>query len=95
VFSLEPDAPERRDRIPPRGIDHKYARYIRRLKAIAEEIVLLAPWLKAIQMYVQIDDESFWKRWEVVAVPGETVRLHSRSVPDLLYPEIHGSLPAV
>ncbi|KAJ7744795.1 hypothetical protein DFH07DRAFT_834304 [Mycena maculata] len=89
VFALEPDPPERRDRAPPPGIDHKYARYIRRLKALAEEIVQLAPWTQAIQMYVQIDDESIWKRWEVVAVPGEPVRLHSRSIPSVLYPEIH------
>ncbi|KAJ7090100.1 hypothetical protein C8R44DRAFT_751083 [Mycena epipterygia] len=72
VFALEPDAPERRNRRPPRFITHKYARYIRRLKAIAEEFVLLAPWLDRIQMYVGIDDESFWKRWDVVAIPDET-----------------------
>jgi hypothetical protein len=75
VFAFEPDAPERRNRRPPRCINHKYARYIRRLKAIAEELVLLAPWVDRIQMYVGIDDEYFGKQWDVAAVPGETVPL--------------------
>ncbi|KAJ7714416.1 hypothetical protein DFH07DRAFT_863415 [Mycena maculata] len=88
VFAFEPDAPERRNRRPPRCITHKYARYIRRLKAIAEEFVLLAPWLDRIQMYVGIDDESFWKQWDVVAVPGETVRLRPVGLEEYL-PEIH------
>ncbi|KAJ7468262.1 hypothetical protein B0H11DRAFT_2046069 [Mycena galericulata] len=75
VFVLEPDAPERRDRWAMRGIDHKYARYIRRLKAVAEEIVLMSPWLQKIQMYITLDDELYLQEWKVVSIPGQGVCL--------------------
>ncbi|KAJ7200723.1 hypothetical protein B0H12DRAFT_1331015 [Mycena haematopus] len=89
VFALEPDPPERRDRLHPRGIDHKYARFIRRLKAVAAEAVQLAPWLEVIQIYVPIDTEYFWKRWEVVAGPDETVFLRPVSSTRLDWPGVH------
>ncbi|KAJ7200730.1 hypothetical protein B0H12DRAFT_1331021 [Mycena haematopus] len=89
VFALEPDPPERRDRLHPRGIDRKYARFIRRLKAVAAEIVQLAPWLKTIQIYVPIDTEYFWKRWEVVAGPDETVFLRPVFSTRLDWPGVH------
>ncbi|KAJ6526669.1 hypothetical protein B0H19DRAFT_544225 [Mycena capillaripes] len=76
VFSLEPDAPERRGRRPPPYVDASYARYIRRLKAVAEEIVARTPWVDEIQMYVAVDNAWFWEPGRfVVSGPSGTVGL--------------------
>ncbi|KAJ7465510.1 hypothetical protein FB451DRAFT_1369856 [Mycena latifolia] len=41
VFSLEPDDPHRQDHMTPRSPEDKNARCIRRLQAMAEEIILM------------------------------------------------------
>ncbi|KAJ7460470.1 hypothetical protein B0H11DRAFT_1923871 [Mycena galericulata] len=47
-----------------------------------------------IQMYVGIDDESFWKQWDVVAVPGETVRLRPVGLEEYIPKYMEGPVEA-
>ncbi|KAJ7806411.1 hypothetical protein B0H14DRAFT_2875678 [Mycena olivaceomarginata] len=92
VFSLEPDIPERRHRLPPHCMNHKQARYIRRLRAVAEDIILETPWLAQIQMYVQVDDEAYWEEWDVISGPGDRASLRSPHGPEKYHPEIYAIL---
>ncbi|KAJ7502204.1 hypothetical protein B0H11DRAFT_1907323 [Mycena galericulata] len=74
VFALEPDSPERRNRAPPRQ-----------------------PPIRSVYPEIKItrggncphDAVAASHTDDVVAVPGEPVRLLSRSRPDVLYPEIY------
>ncbi|KAJ7676117.1 hypothetical protein B0H17DRAFT_1182780 [Mycena rosella] len=68
VFALEPDLPERRNH---RSATRKFNRYITRLRGLAEEIVLTAPWLNEIHMYVDVEDDPSWHKWDVVSVPSQ------------------------
>ncbi|KAJ7483962.1 hypothetical protein B0H11DRAFT_2279657 [Mycena galericulata] len=92
VFSLEPDVPERRHRLPPHCMNHKQARYIRRLRAVSEEIILRTPWLEQIQMYVQEDDDAYWEKWDVVSDPAGKPSLRSPRGPGDCHPEIYAIL---
>ncbi|KAJ7831424.1 hypothetical protein B0H14DRAFT_2804893, partial [Mycena olivaceomarginata] len=76
VFAIEPDYPNRR---------HKY---LRRLRGIAEEMVLLTPWLREIRIAVQFEDDMSWETWDIVYVPGEGIRLCPRYDPEWFEPEI-------
>ncbi|KAJ7107710.1 hypothetical protein C8R44DRAFT_857834 [Mycena epipterygia] len=50
VFALECDDPERRGAHTPRGLEYENVRHLRKLCNIAEEMVLLTPWLAKIRM---------------------------------------------
>jgi hypothetical protein len=88
VFAIEPDYPNRRHKVTPRALDLKNARYLRRLRGIAEEMVLLTPWLREIRIAVQFEDDMSWETWDIVYVPGEGIHLCPRYDPEWFEPEI-------
>lgn len=61
----------------------KYPRYVRRLKAVTEYIVLRTPWLNRFEMYMT-------QGWEVVSGPGFKVSLRSLLTQAEPHPEIWG-----
>jgi hypothetical protein len=66
------------------------AKYIRRLRSIAEEMVLLTPWLQEIWISVRFADDVRWERWDIVSAPGEKIRLRSPCAAETLHPQIYG-----
>ncbi|KAJ7865531.1 hypothetical protein B0H13DRAFT_1076408 [Mycena leptocephala] len=91
LFALEPDDPYRRQ-ITPRGIEYKNAKYIRRLRSLADEMVRLTPWLREIRISIQCEDLMYWEAWEVVSVPGEEAYVRLRYPPGSFIPEIQAIL---
>jgi hypothetical protein len=66
------------------------AKYIRRLRSIAEEMVLLTPWLQEIWISVRFADDVRWERWNIVSAPGEKICLRSPHAAETLHPQIYG-----
>ncbi|KAJ7205533.1 hypothetical protein GGX14DRAFT_458569 [Mycena pura] len=88
LFALEPDDPHRRHKITPRGMVPRNAKYIRRLRSIAEEMVFLTPWLEEIWISVRFANEVRWERWDIVSAPGENICLRSPCAAETLEPKI-------
>ncbi|KAF8152100.1 hypothetical protein K438DRAFT_377098 [Mycena galopus ATCC 62051] len=88
VFALEPDTPEFRGERPPHAVDEPHARYIRRLKAVAEEIAA-GTQLEEIQMYVSLVQTGFFERWTVSPATGDKVHLHLVDGRKRYRPEIY------
>ncbi|KAJ7086875.1 hypothetical protein B0H15DRAFT_345051 [Mycena belliarum] len=80
VFALEADPPERRNN---RSLTvHQFARYLARLRGVAEESVLMTPWLREIHMRVDFYDPPHWLPhwhiWDVVVDSAQKACLRPR-----------------
>ncbi|KAJ6625134.1 hypothetical protein B0H10DRAFT_2003857 [Mycena sp. CBHHK59/15] len=78
TFSLDPDIPDRPDWTALQSMDAKYAHLVKQLRTMAEEMVSIVPWLHEIAMFRLVEMISLsWERWDVIAVPGEKIRLRA------------------
>ncbi|KAJ7174147.1 hypothetical protein C8R43DRAFT_636550 [Mycena crocata] len=81
TFSLDPNVNYCSQSGPMPYVEEQYAYIVKLLRKIAEDIVPAIPWLRQISMYRPVAQYTPWETWDVISLPGESIRLRAHEEP--------------